>query len=189
MVGRRVFAVCARLLVLIQAIAENEREHKKNGWLTGECAWCACACLSVFVSVFVSLSLCVREREQALAVVLVVEESEVQYPRIGGQLAKSLRASNAGAEEAGAAGGMSRSGGEAGRVAHRGLVLQLESEKERRVWHVIYKQRKKEREGSNNSKADAAGDGEKEKAHELDRSLCLRELDVYKCGIIASIYS
>ena len=181
------FAVCARLLVLIRAQAGNKRQHTKNEWLTGECAWCACLCLCLCLCLSLVLSLC--EREQALAVVLVVEESEVQYPRIGGQLAKSLRASNAGAEEAGAAGGMSRSGGEAGRVAHRGLVLQLESEKERRVWHVIYKQRKKEREGSNNSKADAAGDGEKEKAHELDRSLCLRELDVYKCGIMASIYS
>lgn len=65
-------------------------------------------------------------RLQATALVLVVEDSQVRHPRVGSQVAKSV-----GAVE----GAEMQQGGK-----HRGLLIQLDSDQQRRVWHVIYKQ-------------------------------------------------
>jgi hypothetical protein len=74
---------------------------------------------------------------QARALILVVEDSQVRHPRIGAHLAKSLRAV------------------EANDSQHRGLVIQLDSDQQRRVWHVIYQQPKP---GKSSTKPGVAAD-------------------------------
>ena len=54
----------------------------------------------------------------------------MRHPRIGSQVAKSVGAVDGAVEGA----GMQQRG------KHRGLLIQLDSDQQRRVWHVIYKQ-------------------------------------------------
>ena len=121
------------------------------------------------------------ETAQAMAVAVVVEDSEVRYPRISSQVAKSLRAVDA------------DSGADSGPAQHRGLMIQLESDKERRVWHVVYRQARAAAGGCADSTAEAGdktdAEPSTEKVPNFHKSLCLREMDAHKCAIMSSIFS
>lgn len=114
-----------------------------------------------------------------MAVAVVVEDSEVRYPRINSEVAKSLRAVDADA------------GADAGLSQHRGLMIQLESDKERRVWHVVYRQTRAAAGGSADSTNETADRTDAEtsidKVTNFHKSLCLREMDAQKCTIMPSI--
>ena len=140
---------------------------------------------------------------------LVVEDTEVQYPRMRSQVTKSVSA----ATEASST------------IApmHRGLLIQLETEEQRRLWHVIYLQSSEPQTTSKDpekdcgsSNKDAAKEDDKDakvghvdsKAEEKDakeegavptgeskesgkrdvtKSLSMRELDIDRCRIMTSI--
>ena len=146
--------------------------------------------------------------KEATAVVMVVEDCEVRYPRIGSHVARSVRQVV-----------------EDDNSRHRGLLIQLESDEQRRVWHVIYQQRPAD--GTDESNADAmeiegtpkgavgegesvdvveksgetfegvkkeggdaehlAAEGKDDERKKMVRKFTYRELDVRKCGIMASI--
>jgi hypothetical protein len=142
---------------------------------------------------------------------LVVEDSEVHYPRMGSQVAKSVRAAAEAPESDASI-----------EPAHRGLLIQFESEVQRRVWHIICLQtpigangekeatkidgglskddkvgKEAEAKDSKPNGQDAREDKGKD-AHEADkesakcefaRCLCLRELDIDRCNIMPPIIS
>lgn len=142
--------------------------------------------------------------KKATAMVVVVEDNQLRLPRVRSQVEKSVRAvSIAGADSSSL-------------VLHRGLLIQLESDQQRRVWHVIYQQAaaaanadahkttdtpdakttdkaegEKEadrKEKETDAAADTAADADKSTPNlQLSKSMCLRELDVHKCCIMAPI--
>jgi len=149
---------------------------------------------------------------QATAMMLVVEDSEVHYPRMGSQVAKSVRAAAETPESDASS-----------EPAHRGLLIQFESEVQRRVWHIICLQTtpigangekevtkgdeglsKDDKVGKEAEAKDSKPDGQDARedkgkdAHEVDkesaksefaRCLCLRELDIDRCNIMPHIIS
>jgi hypothetical protein len=114
--------------------------------------------------------------KQAMAAVIVVEDRLVRYPRVRSHVARSARQVE---------------GADAAQVAQRGLVLQLEADDQRRVWHVIYQQRPAETNTDDGNVAEGKEEGREENREKttsgLVRTLSLRELDVRKCGIMVSI--
>jgi hypothetical protein len=138
-----------------------------------------------------------------MAMMLVVEDTEVHYPRMRSQVTKSVSA----ATEASST------------IApmHRGLLIQLETEEQRRLWHVIYLQssepqaasKDKEKHCSADDKDMAKEDDQGAKAAGVDsmsepkeakeeegacpksenraKSLSMRELDIDRCRVMTSI--
>ena len=134
---------------------------------------------------------------------LVVEDTEVHYPRMRSQVTKSVSA----ATEASST------------IApmHRGLLIQLETEEQRRLWHVIYLQssepqaasKDQEKHSSADDKDMAKEDDQGAKAAGVDsmsepkeakeeegacpksenraKSLSMRELDIDRCRVMTSI--
>jgi len=128
--------------------------------------------------------------------VVVVEDNQLRFPRVRSQVEKSVRAVSISGPDASSS------------VLHRGLLIQLESHVQRRVWHVIYQQAPAASDAdinadkSDDKSADKAEDDkDKESAAvtvvtdadksaeklEVSKRMCLRELDMHKCCIMAPV--
>lgn len=108
---------------------------------------------------------------QATALVLIAEDSQVRHPRIGSQVAKSVAAVEAA--------GMSDPSDERGAVRHRGLLVQLDSDHQRRIWHVIYQQQPK-------TAADKTSGQPSSAAHDIDGEIPAGAQPMARCGTSSS---